>query len=152
MNENTMPYLISTFEVGWWLVFENRVWGFSSSSGSDSQSSPFQMRGFGLLSISSSSCIQPIPIRSQQVNSRERAREYQKNNSSLLVDWSPTSSGTFVIGGVVWKGTLGAWGNLESCSSSTFLRILHQPKIYIKQNVKSTQVGIGNMRFYWKTE
>lgn len=35
--------------------------------------------------------------------------------------WKPTSSGTSEIGGVDWKGALGAWDNLESCSSSVTL-------------------------------
>lgn len=121
-------YLILLF--GCASALKNLGPGFSSSSWSDSKSSPFHIRRFGLWSMSSSACI-------QRVHKEKRCNPRSNDNPTMSRKFFHcllTSSGTSVVGGVVWKGTLGALGSRESCSSSMFLNKLQVTQLYKQHN------------------
>ena len=74
-----------------------------------------------------------------------------------------TSSGGSMVDGVVWKGILGAWDRLESCSNSMFLKRKHQIKILSDQGYKNEErlvvilkATIGNhtkhLKYYFKKQ
>lgn len=124
---DTKAYLISIFSPGRLLEFKLWNRGFSSSSASDSYSSPFHIRCFGLRSTASSACIQPNPPMRLMYN-KGKIRQWKIYVYRAV--WQ-TSSGTWVIGGVVWNCTLGAFGNLDSCSSSMFLEKFKEVDIHV---------------------
>lgn len=76
----------------------------------------------------------PLPETIYWIKSNKKRKTEEQQYVQLVR--VTTSSGTSMTDGVVWKGALGAWGSLESCSSNVFLENQLKQSILIKFSFK----------------